>query len=685
MKTNAPVSIAAVLLILLGPADPGKSAEMPGAREYTNATGMKLVRVEPGNFLMGQSNSGEWDEQPVHTVKISRAFYMAATEVTNAQYEQFDPSHRRLRGKHGLSKADDEAVIYVSWHEAAAFCQWLSDKTALPYRLPTEAEWEYACRAGTSTAFHTGDELPETYHKNQSDRKWTPVPVSLKVAVTPPNTWGLHDMHGSVEEWCSDWYGPYDGQIQTDPVGRIAGHIKVTRGGSHGAKVHMLRSANRQGTLPEDKHWLIGFRVVLGKQPKTTPLGPPPQPTWARDVSQKRHNWSKGPDADKPYFAGPISYQNVPRKMDGPLFGRHNHCPAITWCPNGDVLAVWFSCRGEETREMTIAGSRLKAGTAKWCDPSEFFNAPDRNMTGSALLTDDKGMLYYFNGVSAAHGYRTMNALIMSTSNDNGLTWAHPRLINPNRNDPQRSNQPIASVFISRNGTIFLPSDAPLRRDDQGNRTRGSALWISKDRGQSWAISAGTIAGIHTAAVELDDGSLFAFGRGQNIDGKMPMSISTNLARTWEHLPSEFPKIGGGQRLVLRRLREGPILFGSFAQGDIPIMVTDTSGNKRPIKGFFVALSYDQGKTWPVKRLVSHDRDKEEKMLNGRPFRMTAAQGEPKGYFACTQSPDGMIHLISSKNYYAFNLKWIETPPPAEVVISSKQAPAREIVDSCTG
>jgi sulfatase modifying factor 1 len=108
-----------------------------------NSVGMKMVRVGPGSFSMG-SDAGDFDERPVHRVTISRPLSISATEVTNAQYEQFDAGHRRFRGNRGLSSGDDEAVIFVSWHDAAAYCQWLGRKEGKPYRLPTEAEWEYA-------------------------------------------------------------------------------------------------------------------------------------------------------------------------------------------------------------------------------------------------------------------------------------------------------------------------------------------------------------------------------------------------------------------------------------------------------------------------------------------------------------------------------------------------------------
>jgi sulfatase modifying factor 1 len=351
---------------------------------------MKFVRLAPGTFTMG-SERGDWDERPVHEVTISRPFAIAVTEVTNAQYEKFDPLHRKYRGRYGVSENDDAAVVFVTWEEATAFCQWLSQKEGLPYRLPTEAEWEYACRAGTTTEFNIGDSLPGKVYPDQPDnardkKYWGAAPAAMNTGKTPPNAWGLYDMHGNAEEWCSDWYGPYVNSPQIDPVGPAEGVFKVSRGGSVHTPPFYLRSANRLGSLPQDEHWRIGFRVVMGDAPTTKPLPKAPTAKWAENVSQKPSDWTKGVDPARPFFAGPIVFQKVPPGADGPLYDQHNHCPAITWCDNGDLLAVWFSCRTESGREMTILGSRLKAGSSDWTEPDVFFGPPDRNTTGSRTV-----------------------------------------------------------------------------------------------------------------------------------------------------------------------------------------------------------------------------------------------------------------------------------------------------------
>lgn len=644
-----------------------------GEDSFTNSLGMNLVRIPSGSFVMGSGN-GDWDERPEHEVALSRSFLLGATEVTNLQYEQFDPEHKQLRGKLGFSKDDDEAVVFVSWEQAAAFCNWLSGKEGKAYRLPTEAEWEYACRAGTATKYNTGDTLPEQFLGNPGI-SWFPAEpsgkdvVPLHVGKKTPNAWGLHDMHGNVEEWCLDWYGPYAAGAQTDPVGLADGDFRVTRGGSHSTTPEFLRSANRSGTLPQDKSWLIGFRIALAEMPATTPLKILPASVNARSVSQDNPPLAAGGmNPAVPYFEGPRQYVNQPPSEDCPVFNRHNHCPALVNCANGDLLAIWYSCKTEPGRELGIVASRLPYGQKQWQVASPFWDAPDRNDHASALWVDEKGALYHFNGLSTAATWGSL-ATIMRTSSDHGATWSKARLIMPEHG---LHHMPIESVIRAREGAILVPCDAVTEGEG------GSAVLVSRDEGRTWVdpgegrakpdFSAGAkgawIAGIHASFVQLADGSLLALGRGNDIDGRMPQSISNDLGENWTYAASPFPPVGGGQRPVLLRLREGPILFCSFGN---EVRFKDVAGTQRVGTGLFAALSIDEGKSWEIKRLITDDGPPHAVDGGGNTgkFTMSAISAEPRGYLSICQSADGVIQLISSKQHYAFNLAWLQTPPPS--------------------
>lgn len=696
-----------------------------------------LVEIPAGSFYMGGEGRGEdFDEKPVHKVILTKPFRMGATEVTNAQYEAFRPEHKTLRGKNGLSRSDDEAVVFVSHQDAEDFCEWLSRKEGKTYRLPTEAEWEYACRAGTYYAFYTGDGLPSAYHKNQQTvREYAP--VSLRVGQTPPNAFGLYDMHGNVEEWCLDWYGPYPADPQTDPSGPPAGEYRVTRGGSHNTPEKYLRSANRLAMIPADKHVLTGFRVVQAEYPATTPqtarqrtavkqtttqqqasanqtaaqqqtvanhattkhpviaeqaaaesssgdiAGRSPVTSFSdavplnrQNVAQTPYNWKEA--GKTPVFMPPMIYV-VPPACDSDIpFFRHNHQPAIAWCDNGDLLAIWFSAEEENGRGMVVLASRLRAGEAAWDAASLFFKVPDRNMTGSALLNDGQGMLYHLNGVEAAGDWQNL-MMVMRTSRDNGRTWSPPRIIAP---EHTKRHQVIAGTIRTREGWLVQACDAGPGSHD------GAAIHISRDGGETWqdpwdgaplpdfrdGATGSTIAGIHAGIVQLNDGRLMALGRGNSLRDqagrwRMPMSISDNEGKTWEYKASGLPPIDGGQRLVLLRLNEGPLLLISFTDHPLRtpeeergLMFPDREGNAYRGYGLYAALSYDEGKTWPVKKLLT---DGASRFLNGGAwtqfFEMDRTHAEPRGYMAGTQSPDNWIHLVSSRLYYRFNLAWLET------------------------
>ncbi len=656
-------------------------AEAKTEKVITSSIGMKLVRIKAGEFVMGTKEAKiadgvDIDESPDHEAVISRDFYMGATEVTNAQFEKFKAGYRKTSGKPDeLSNGDGEAVIHVSWQDAVDFCKWLSQKENRPYRLPTEAEWEYACRAGTTTLYNTGDELPKSYHKNQ-EITTGPQKVSLVVGQNPPNAWGLHDMHGNVEEWCMDWYGPYAPGRQVDPVGRVTSEFRVSRGGSHSTLVKHLRSANRMAALAEDKHWLLGFRVVMGQGPKSKPLPAVGPNLHRRNVSQKKYDWKAKVDMSKPYFEGPVLFvRNVEHPEKIPLY-HHNHLPCITWCDNGDLLTTWFSVtsrkvdknsNGERGREMTILASRLRLGNEQWDVPSEFYKVPDRNMTGSALVNDRRGMLHYFNGVSVAENWNVNNILITKTSEDNGATWSPTRILNSVRGGPP--NQPIDSAYCADDGRLVIPTDWA----NTGMQGGATGLWISQDRGKSWMVTEKPIEGIHAAAVDFGKGKFMALGRSK-AKKTMPKSVTTDNGRSWQYSLTDLPGIGGGKRCVLRSLKEGPLLLVSFTRRksrknpNAGMKIIDAAGRERTVYGMYAALSFDDGRTWPVRKLVTAGGPARE--YDGgawtRKFTMDANNAEHMGYLAGLQTPDGMFHLISSALHYQFNLAWLKAPMPAE-------------------
>jgi formylglycine-generating enzyme required for sulfatase activity len=238
-------------------------------QEFTNSIGMKLVLIHKGTFMMGSPESEEgceeWETQ--HQVTISRDYYLGVTAVTQAQFEKVmgtNPSF--FQGNKIRGSSSNHPVDTVWWEESVEFCNELSElpeekKAGREYRLPTEAEWEYACRAGSKTAYSFGDnvELLSDYAWFDRNSGNQTHPVAKK----KPNAWGLYDMHGNVWEWCSDWYDDYPKFAVTDPIGPSTGAEYVIRGGGCYNHAMNCRSANRCAALSEPDSYYCGFRVAL--------------------------------------------------------------------------------------------------------------------------------------------------------------------------------------------------------------------------------------------------------------------------------------------------------------------------------------------------------------------------------------------------------------------------------------
>jgi formylglycine-generating enzyme required for sulfatase activity len=244
------------------------SDEPPAPQKtITNSIGMKFAPIPAGTFMMGSHSDepGRNDNEKQHEVKISKPFYLQTTEVTQGQWKNVMGENSSLIDDCG----DKCPVEGVPWVDAQEFIKKLNQKESTnKYRLPTEAEWEYACRAGTTTPFYTGkcistDQANYDGHNPGEDcPKGKYRGKKIEVGSFQANAWGLYDMHGNVLEWCQDWYGNYPSSQITDPRGLAEGDLRVVRGGSWYVVAQGCRSANRGGRLPEDPNDFVGFRLA---------------------------------------------------------------------------------------------------------------------------------------------------------------------------------------------------------------------------------------------------------------------------------------------------------------------------------------------------------------------------------------------------------------------------------------
>jgi formylglycine-generating enzyme len=295
-----------------------------GTKVVTNSIGMTMVLIPAGKFMMGNSHTPEEElkafkpyginlppdffknEYPQHGVRITKPFYLGAYHVTVGQFRQFvedagyqtDAEKREKKGafgwdsekkefafnahyswrRGGFEQTDEHPVVNVSWNDAVAFCKWLSRKERKVYRLPTEAQWEYACRAGTTTRYYSGDN-PETLAKvaNVADAAakvlfpdWKTIRgndgyvFTSPVGKFKPNTFGLYDMHGNAWQWCADRYGAkyYARSPKDNPPGPASGAFRVLRGGSWFCWPSACRSAYRNWFAPVGRYGGSGFRVA---------------------------------------------------------------------------------------------------------------------------------------------------------------------------------------------------------------------------------------------------------------------------------------------------------------------------------------------------------------------------------------------------------------------------------------
>jgi len=412
-----------------------RAQSTPGGGEITimlpGGVPLELVRIPAGTFLMGSppdERGRNSDEGPQTTVTISEDFYMGKYEVTVGQFlsylnatgnetgVDFDDSDcpvARSGDEYVLSKNDfgqslSQPMVEVSWYGAQAFCSWVSDVSGRTVGLPTEAQWEYACRAGTTTRFSFGDSL-SVGDRCEDDGLRSQHMVycgngpghTAEVGSKLPNPWGLYDMHGNTNEWCQDWYAPsLPGGSVTDPTGptaRIPPWFPVYRGGDWSRAAGGCRSAKRDSYLPfppRDPKYNIGFRVSSVRNPTVTPTpSPPPDPVGLVDVLLGR---------------GPAE-QSMDENADGIL-------DAADLVPGGGG-EITIMLPGGVPLELV----RIPAGTfVMGSPPDERSRNPDEGPQTTVALTED----FYMGKYEVTVGQ--FLAYLNATGNETGVEFSSP-------------------------------------------------------------------------------------------------------------------------------------------------------------------------------------------------------------------------------------------------------------------
>jgi formylglycine-generating enzyme required for sulfatase activity len=638
----------------------GILARMPGgppalAPDGTPAT----VRIAPGTFRMGADAAilpagitkgfgvmstrpahGDFDELPAHTVHITHAFAIGITQVSPAEFALFDPTYKP-------NASTPAYAAGVSWEQANAYCRWLTHKTGKPWRLPTEAEWEYVARAGGTKIFGASD---------------TPL------ALDQPNAFGVKNQEVGRPEWTIDNYGPYQPGDATDPLGASSSMTKSIRGGGldwrHTATKtspdlnvpatapYFSRPANRASLPPSyaSENGNVGFRVVQAPDPPHKPGNwtPPQQYFFETAVHQLTITGTPAlskpidhPAADKPFYRTHELFPNLAGKSMpnvgwrlglAPGLGINYHNSAIQVLPNGDLLAAFYNTPDrEDDPDQTVMVLRRRAGTDDWDMPEPFPIFADAGLAAPVIWNDPKfqsepgGRTWFFWGFARLIG---APPFAFATSNDNGATWSAAHFPVFPAPIGRYVSQPINSVVRGPDGSIYIPTDS-TGKDSDGNGSI-SVVWKSTDDGKTWSDTGGRTAGRHTTIVFAHNGDLLGFGgKNSNIDGRMPLATSHDDGQTWTKSKLPFDPLASGERPSVIRLYDGKLFF----------LADSNPKNQKHIHkdGAYVALSSDDGQTWTIKRLPSNI--------------LTV------GYTTATQGPDGIIHIATTKNTVNYEIE----------------------------
>lgn len=626
---SRPASITAALLVflLLAPGNLGhaETIQLPGS------VPLEMKWLSAGSFWMGayvdEQDSHE-NEFPQHRVTLSHGFWIGTCEVTKAQWQAVMGT-TPWKGREFVSQSPDSPAVYISWNDAHAFVHKLNEMK-LPggriFRLPTEAEWEYACRAGTRTRFFWGD---DPHHDDIDQYAWTRTTVLLTdqkyarpVGLKKPNPWGLFDMSGNVKEWCQDWMGPYSAQPVTDPTGPSTGKQRVRRGGNWTSTGGKSRSARRSRVDPGDRMTDLGFRLAASAAPPAVAI-PAPEQT---DV----------------FVAG----------KDGVHTYR---IPTLLVAGDGSLL-VFCEARKEGIADASptdLVMRRSTDGGRTW-QPTQVIvhGVKDEAIMNPCPVLDRTTNTIVLLCISANKYGEYHNQPLLVTSSDHGHTWSKPIDIAARIQGADDTFVPGPGVGIQmRSGRLVIPGYAGVFSDVTKHGMFSRAM-VSDDHGRTWTLGRPVAqCSDESQVVELADGRLMLNMRGDM--GKCCRGVAWSgdgglswSPVVWDRQLPECPCQASIARYSQARGEgQNRLLFAN------PDNIGESYGAIERTR-MTVRLSCDDGKTWPVARLL---------------------HAGPSSYSSLVRLPDGDIGIVFEGGekhrrewirFMRFSLAWLTAQGP---------------------
>jgi len=584
---------------------------------------LEMAWIPEGTFLMGQregeQNAYPNKETPQHAVALSRGYWMGKYEVTKEQWRAVMGTEP-WTGRRYVDEAPRTPAVCVSWEDAQAFVDKLSSMTGKTFRLPTEAEWEYACRAGTATRFYWGD---DPMYEEIDRRAWwrgnaliTPEQCARPVGQMPPNPWGLYDMSGNVSEWCRDWHGYYGGGPETDPVGPSTAEHRVLRGGSWMSIGGHCRSSRRHHELPSMAKSDFGFRVVCA---------PPVE------------KQAGSPEFVDVFVAGTEGVNTY-------------RIPSLLLTPDGSLLA-FCEARKESIADASPTDMILRRsldGGRSWLPAQVLVRGAGNEalMNPCPVVDRSTGAIVLFL-INAHKGGPDRHRHLLLTSADNGRTWSEPLDAGKFITNYDDRFVPGPGIGVQlRSGRLVIPGYSGEINEAIDENFYSRALY-SDDHGRSWTLGPRVpVMSDESQAVELKDGTLMLNMRGNMGTSCRGVALSKDGGESWSRCYWD------------RALNECPcqasIVRYGFAEQDgrdrLLFANPDNSGERFGIlerTRMTVRLSYDEGKTWPVKKLI---------------------HAGPSSYSTMVRLPDGDIGLLFEGGekqrrewirFVRFSLSWL--------------------------